>query len=247
LQPFLAIIFCRTKRRANKLNEQLKGKGYLSEELHGDLTQAKREKVMKLFREAKIQYLVATDVAARGIDVEGVTHVFNYDIPLDTESYVHRIGRTGRAGETGIAITFISPKDFQDMRMIEKELNLQIKHIKLESNAEKLKQEDNRGRQENKRRDSRSRKDGDQPKSSREKNKSNDLMRNEDKRESRSGQQERVDKKGANQSRNPQMKNNKKSSQTTNNSFTKSGPKNERTNSRKQQSNKRSGSRRVSR
>lgn len=130
-KPFLAIIFCRTKRRANKLNEQLKGKGLLSEELHGDLTQGKREKVMKLFREAKIQYLVATDVAARGIDVEGVTHVFNYDIPMDTESYVHRIGRTGRAGETGIAITFITQKDFHEMRSIEKELNLQIKHINL--------------------------------------------------------------------------------------------------------------------
>jgi len=130
-EPFLAIIFCRTKRRANKLNEQLKGKGLLSEELHGDLTQGKREKVMKLFREAKIQYLVATDVAARGIDVEGVTHVFNYDIPMDTESYVHRIGRTGRAGETGIAITFITQKDFHEMRSIEKELNLQIKHINL--------------------------------------------------------------------------------------------------------------------
>lgn len=130
-EPFLAIIFCRTKRRANKLNEQLKGKGLLSEELHGDLTQGKREKVMKLFREAKIQYLVATDVAARGIDVEGVTHVFNYDIPMDTESYVHRIGRTGRAGETGIAITFITQKDFHEMRSIEKELNLTIKHINL--------------------------------------------------------------------------------------------------------------------
>ncbi|XRG77632.1 DEAD/DEAH box helicase [Rossellomorea sp. GAMAL-10_SWC] len=131
-EPFLAIIFCRTKRRANKLNEQLKGKGLLSEELHGDLTQGKREKVMKMFREAKIQYLVATDVAARGIDVEGVTHVFNYDIPLDTESYVHRIGRTGRAGDTGIAITFATPKDFQDMRVIEKELNLSIKRIEME-------------------------------------------------------------------------------------------------------------------
>ncbi|MET3196640.1 DEAD/DEAH box helicase [Bacillus sp. OAE603] len=149
-EPFLAIIFCRTKRRANKLNEQLKGKGLLSEELHGDLTQGKREKVMKLFREAKIQYLVATDVAARGIDVEGVTHVFNYDIPMDTESYVHRIGRTGRAGETGIAITFITQKDFHEMRSIEKELNLQIKHINLvdkddsRQRSERMNREDNR-------------------------------------------------------------------------------------------------------
>ncbi|MEH7513265.1 DEAD/DEAH box helicase [Gottfriedia acidiceleris] len=149
-EPFLAIIFCRTKRRANKLNEQLKGKGLLSEELHGDLTQGKREKVMKLFREAKIQYLVATDVAARGIDVEGVTHVFNYDIPLDTESYVHRIGRTGRAGDTGIAITFATPKDFQDMRVIEKELNLSIKRIEMErgESSDRAERTRNAGREE---------------------------------------------------------------------------------------------------
>jgi ATP-dependent RNA helicase DeaD len=136
-QPFLAVVFCRTKRRANKLNEQLKGKGLLAEELHGDLTQAKREKVMKLFRDAKIQYLVATDVAARGIDVDGVTHVFNYDIPQDTESYIHRIGRTGRAGQTGKAISFISPKDFQDMRLIEKEIGIKIPHQRMEEKGDR--------------------------------------------------------------------------------------------------------------
>lgn len=96
--PFLAIIFCRTKRRATTLNEALLAHGYQSDELHGDLSQAKREAVMKRFREAKLQLLVATDVAARGLDVEGVTHVFNYDMPHDVESYIHRIGRTGRAG-----------------------------------------------------------------------------------------------------------------------------------------------------
>jgi ATP-dependent RNA helicase DeaD len=136
-QPFLAVIFCRTKRRANKLNEQLKGEGLLSEELHGDLTQAKREKVMKLFRDAKIQYLVATDVAARGIDVDGVTHVFNYDIPMDTESYIHRIGRTGRAGQEGKAISFITPKDFQDMRLIEKEIGMKIPHQRMEEKGDR--------------------------------------------------------------------------------------------------------------
>ena len=135
--PFLAVIFCRTKRRANKLNEQLKGKGFLAEELHGDLTQAKREKVMKLFRDAKIQYLVATDVAARGIDVDGVTHVFNYDIPLDTESYIHRIGRTGRAGHTGKAITFVTPKDFQEMRLIEKEIGVKVPHQRMEEKGDR--------------------------------------------------------------------------------------------------------------
>ncbi|MBS4175332.1 DEAD/DEAH box helicase [Bacillus sp. FJAT-49736] len=125
-RPFLAIIFCRTKRRASTLNDALKGRGYLSEELHGDLSQAKREKVMKLFRDAKIQLLVATDVAARGIDVEGVTHVFNYDIPEEVESYIHRIGRTGRAGGTGLAVTLVAPKDRQFLAMIEKGIGINI-------------------------------------------------------------------------------------------------------------------------
>jgi ATP-dependent RNA helicase DeaD len=122
-RPFLAIIFCRTKIRAKKLQEALIANGYESDELHGDLTQAKREKAMKRFREAKIQFLVATDVAARGLDVEGVTHVFNYDIPHDVESYVHRIGRTGRAGGVGIAYTLVAPKDIDFLRMIEKGIN----------------------------------------------------------------------------------------------------------------------------
>jgi len=189
-EPFLAIIFCRTKRRANKLNEQLKGKGLLSEELHGDLTQGKREKVMKLFREAKIQYLVATDVAARGIDVEGVTHVFNYDIPMDTESYVHRIGRTGRAGETGIAITFITQKDFHEMRSIEKELNLQIKHINLvekddsKQRSERMNREDNRAPRTAKRpgRESKSRTNESQKKRNEESKQPGNSTRNGSKR-----------------------------------------------------------------
>ncbi|TKD68000.1 DEAD/DEAH box helicase [Pseudalkalibacillus hwajinpoensis] len=120
VRPFLGIIFCRTKRRVSKLNGDLKSKGYLSDELHGDLSQAKRESVIKRFRDAKIQLLVATDVAARGLDIEGVTHVFNYDIPQDTESYIHRIGRTGRAGEDGASYTFIAAKDQPFIQMIEK-------------------------------------------------------------------------------------------------------------------------------
>lgn len=119
-RPYLAMIFCRTKRRASALNEYLIGQGFDSDELHGDLSQAKREQVMKRFREAELQLLVATDVAARGLDVEGVTHVFNYDIPHDVESYIHRIGRTGRAGGTGIAVTFASPRDQMYLQMIEK-------------------------------------------------------------------------------------------------------------------------------
>ncbi|MGQ4664764.1 DEAD/DEAH box helicase [Metabacillus halosaccharovorans] len=125
-RPFLAIIFCRTKIRAKKLQEALIANGYESDELHGDLTQAKREKAMKRFREAKIQFLVATDVAARGLDVEGVTHVYNYDIPHDVESYVHRIGRTGRAGGKGVAYTLVAPKDVDFLRMIEKGIHLTL-------------------------------------------------------------------------------------------------------------------------
>lgn len=119
--PFMAIIFCRTKVRANKLAIAMTQEGFSCEELHGSLTQARREAVMKSFRNLKIQYLIATDVAARGLDIEGVTHVFNYDMPLDTESYIHRIGRTGRAGQAGRAYTFVAPKDKGLLRMIEKE------------------------------------------------------------------------------------------------------------------------------
>lgn len=125
-RPFLAVIFCRTKRRVSKLFDVLKANGFSCDELHGDLSQAKRERVMKRFRDAEVQLLVATDVAARGLDVEGVTHVFNYDIPQDAESYVHRIGRTGRAGMTGLAITFYTSTDKPMLQTIETELNITI-------------------------------------------------------------------------------------------------------------------------
>ncbi|WP_051291568.1 DEAD/DEAH box helicase [Fictibacillus gelatini] len=118
--PSMAIVFCRTKRRASKLNESLKAQGYITEALHGDLSQAKREEVMENFRKGKIHLLIATDVAARGLDVEGVSHVFNYDIPHDVESYIHRIGRTGRAGQKGIAVTLVTPKDDMYLKKIEK-------------------------------------------------------------------------------------------------------------------------------
>jgi ATP-dependent RNA helicase DeaD len=131
-RPFLAIIFCRTKRRASTLNEALMALGYETDELHGDLSQAKREQVMKRFREAKLQLLVATDVAARGLDVEGVTHVFNYDIPHDVESYIHRIGRTGRAGGKGLAITLVAPKDRPYLEIIEKGINQSIEKKRIE-------------------------------------------------------------------------------------------------------------------
>lgn len=125
-RPYLGMIFCRTKRRASTLNEALQQMGFESDELHGDLSQAKREQVMKRFREAKLQLLVATDVAARGLDVDGVTHVYNYDIPHDVESYIHRIGRTGRAGGSGMAITFVAPKDRPELAKIESGIDMKI-------------------------------------------------------------------------------------------------------------------------
>ena len=125
-KPFMAMIFCRTKRRASTLNEALQSWGYLSDELHGDLTQGKREKVMKSFRKAEIQLLVATDVAARGLDIDGVTHIYNYDMVHDAESYIHRIGRTGRAGEKGLAVTFVTPRDRDALHEVEKHIRMKL-------------------------------------------------------------------------------------------------------------------------
>lgn len=129
--PELAVIFGRTKRRVDELSDALNKRGYLADGLHGDLNQRQRDAVMKKFREGKIDILVATDVAARGIDVSGVTHVYNFDIPQDPESYVHRIGRTGRAGKTGLAITFATPRETGQIRSIEKASkgNIQRKSI----------------------------------------------------------------------------------------------------------------------
>ncbi|MGM9928476.1 MAG: DEAD/DEAH box helicase [Bacillus sp. (in: firmicutes)] len=124
--PFLAVIFCRTKRRVSHLLGVLRSNGFDCDELHSDLSQAKREQVMKRFRTAKIQLLVATDVAARGLDVEGITHVYNYDIPEDVESYVHRIGRTGRAGMDGTAVTLYTDDDLSMLKEIENELKISI-------------------------------------------------------------------------------------------------------------------------
>ena len=106
------IVFCRTKKGADELTASLGARGYMAEALHGDLSQVQRDRVMKKFRTGKIDVLVATDVAARGIDIDDITHVINYDIPQDHESYVHRIGRTGRAGRKGIAISLVEAHDY---------------------------------------------------------------------------------------------------------------------------------------
>ncbi|MBD2863213.1 DEAD/DEAH box helicase [Paenibacillus oceani] len=145
-RPYLAVIFCRTKIRAKKLTEALFAEGQNVDELHGDLSQAKREAVMKRFREAGLQLLVATDVAARGLDVEGVTHVFNYDIPHDAESYIHRIGRTGRAGQKGMAITLAAPKDAGHLREIEQGIGSTLERMQADQPSGSAKEEGMRRR-----------------------------------------------------------------------------------------------------
>lgn len=120
------ILFCRTKKGAAELAQALQARGYSADALHGDLNQSQRNKVMDAFRSGELELLVATDVAARGIDVENVTHVINYDIPQDPESYVHRIGRTGRAGKTGMAITLVTPREMKQLQHIERTVKVSI-------------------------------------------------------------------------------------------------------------------------
>ncbi|MGG1658980.1 DEAD/DEAH box helicase [Brevibacillus sp. NRS-1366] len=136
--PELAIIFGRTKRRVDELSEALTKRGYGAEGIHGDLNQAKRDSVLRKFKEGTIEVLVATDVAARGLDISGVTHVFNFDIPQDSESYVHRIGRTGRAGKTGLAITFVTSREIDHLRLIERATNRRMERRTVPSMAEAL-------------------------------------------------------------------------------------------------------------
>ncbi|MET1029804.1 DEAD/DEAH box helicase, partial [Domibacillus tundrae] len=131
--PELAIIFGRTKRRVDELANALSLRGYQAEGIHGDLTQAKRLTVLNRFKSGKIDVLVATDVAARGLDISGVTHVYNYDIPQDPESYVHRIGRTGRAGKEGMAITLVDPREMSYLREVERTTKKSMKPMEAPS------------------------------------------------------------------------------------------------------------------
>ncbi|MGG5254724.1 DEAD/DEAH box helicase [Neobacillus sp. SM06] len=128
--PELAIVFGRTKRRVDELSEALTLRGYTAEGIHGDLSQAKRMSVLRKFKEGSIDVLVATDVAARGLDISGVTHVYNFDIPQDPESYVHRIGRTGRAGKTGVAMTFVTPREKSYLAVVEKTTRRKMEKMK---------------------------------------------------------------------------------------------------------------------
>ncbi|MES2504200.1 MAG: DEAD/DEAH box helicase [Myxococcota bacterium] len=118
-QPPKSIVFCRTRADCDQLNQSLQGAGYSSAALHGDLEQRQRERVLAALKEGKISVLVATDVAARGLNVTDVSHVFNYHLPMATESYVHRIGRTGRAGNKGIALTLVTPREMHKLKQIQ--------------------------------------------------------------------------------------------------------------------------------
>lgn len=143
--PKLAVVFCNTKRMVDELVDDLKGRGYFAEGLHGDMKQSQRDRVMNSFRSGKTEILVATDVAARGIDVDDVDAVFNYDLPQDDEYYVHRIGRTGRAGREGRAFTFVVGKEVYKLKDIRRYAKAKIKarpipslNDVMETKAEKL-------------------------------------------------------------------------------------------------------------
>ncbi len=125
--PKRTLIFCNTKRMVDELAENLTGRGYFAESLHGDLSQAQRDRVMAGFRSGTTEILIATDVAARGIDVDDVEAVFNYDVPQDIEYYVHRIGRTGRAGKKGRSFTLVSGREIYKIREIERMCNTKVK------------------------------------------------------------------------------------------------------------------------
>ena len=142
-KPEKAIIFCRSKRGTDALYEEMLEAGYDVEAIHGDLTQAKREFVMAAFKNDEVKYLVATDVAARGIDVEGVTHVFNYNLPDDIENYVHRIGRTARAGSEGTAYTIFTEKDAKRLEAIEEFIDMKIERIQMSVEPEIQERPDN--------------------------------------------------------------------------------------------------------
>jgi len=137
--PQLAIVFCHTKRDVDDVAMKLQQMGYNASPLHGDFTQTHRDEVMEKFKKGKLDILVATDVAARGLDIKNVTHVINYSIPQNPESYIHRIGRTGRAGKSGIAITLVSPREYRHLKLIERTARTTIDKKSLPTSKEVLK------------------------------------------------------------------------------------------------------------
>ncbi len=134
--PGATIIFCRTRKETADLAEALRLRGYSAEALHGEMGQADRDRVLRRFREGQDDLLIATDVAARGLDIESVTHVINYDIPWDVEQYIHRIGRTGRAGRSGDALTLIEPRERRQLKAIERLIGAPIKPARIPTMAD---------------------------------------------------------------------------------------------------------------
>ena len=129
--PKQAIIFCRTKRGTDKIYMRLSKKLTGAACIHGDLQQNARDRVMAQFREGKVRYLVATDVVGRGIDVSGISHIINYDIPQFCDDYVHRVGRTGRMGREGVAFTFVTPEEGNELTRIEMRIDRLLKRDEL--------------------------------------------------------------------------------------------------------------------
>ena len=138
-QPYLMMVFCLTRQKVRQVTYALARRGYLADELSGDLTQAQRTLVLRRFRRAELQILVTTDVAARGLDIEGVTQVVNYDIPRTVEDYIHRIGRTGRAGREGEAITFVTARQYEQLCRIEAGIRARITRLRSTRDGEKKK------------------------------------------------------------------------------------------------------------
>ena len=132
------LVFCHTKRECDYVADTLRFRGYPVEAMHGDYNQSQREKVLKKFKDSDIDILVATDVAASGLDISDISHVVNYSIPQDPESYVHRIGRTGRAGKEGIAVTFVTPRETMQLRLIKNVSKATITRKKLPTKVELL-------------------------------------------------------------------------------------------------------------
>jgi len=138
-QPYLMMVFAATRQRVRSLTLALARRGYLVDELSGDLTQSQRALVLRRFRQAELQVLVTTDIAARGLDIEGVTQVVNYDLPRTTEDYIHRVGRTGRAGHEGEAITFVTARQYDHLRRIEAGIRRRIDKLRPSRSHQKAK------------------------------------------------------------------------------------------------------------
>lgn len=134
--PESALIFVRTKRTASEITQELQSGGYSVDEYHGDLSQSQRERLVQRFRNNQVRLVVATDIAARGLDVENLSHVINFDLPDNIETYIHRIGRTGRAGKTGVAISLSQPRDRHTIRQIERRLHQRLNLVSIPNRTE---------------------------------------------------------------------------------------------------------------